>query len=176
MPIKLSQVVSLVSGTSVLIVLGSLYTFGALMPYLSSYLYYKGHSVSKDALTVVFTITIVMLNVGMPLGSFLSHRLSNRVISMISVTSLSAVVLITSFMTDFITIIIFYGILNGLAIGLGYIAPVKNAYTHFQDRKGFAAGVCMSGFGFGSVIFNYILVFLINPNNEKIDHDTKHFP
>ena len=117
-----------------------------------------------------------MLNVGMPIGSFLSQRLSNRVISMISVAMLSWVVLISSFMTDFITILIFYGLLNGLSIGVGYISPVKNAYTHFQDRKGFAAGVCMSGFGFGSVIFNYIIVELINPNNEKIDHDTKHFP
>ena len=98
-----------------------------------------------------------MINFGMPIGSFASRYFSNRVLCIISIICLSAVVFITSFMTTFIGFTIFYGIMNGLSIGFGYISPLKNVYTHFPNRKGFGAGICMSGFGFGSVIFNYII-------------------
>ena len=172
----ISQVTSLVSGVLVLIVLGSLYTFGAITPYISSYLYYQGEDVSTLQTSITFTLAVVMLNVGMPLATFAGRYLSNRIICIISVCCLSGVVLITSFLTNFVLYVLIYGILNGLSIGFGYIAPVKNAYTHFPDRKGFAAGVCMSGFGFGSVIFNYIILELVNPDNVKVDPETHHFP
>lgn len=165
-----SQVNSLVGGISVLIVLGSLYTFGAIIPYISSYLYYKGEDVSSLQLSIVFTLAIIMINFGMPIGSYASQYLSNRVLSIISIISLSAVVFITSYLTTFIMFTLIYGILNGLSIGFGYMSPLKNAYTHFPNRKGFCAGVCMSGFGFGSVIFNYVITELINPDNVQIDH------
>lgn len=172
----LSQIASLISGVLVLIVLGSLYTFGAITPYISSYLYYHGNDISTLQMSITFTLAVIMLNFGMPLASYASRYLSNKIICLISVFCLSGVVLITSFVQSFALYIVFYGIFNGLSIGFGYIAPVKNAYTHFPDRKGFAAGVCMSGFGFGSVIFNYIIVELINPDNVKVDPDTHHFP
>ena len=176
MTIKSSQLVALISGTAVLLVLGSLYTFGAIIPYISSYLYYQGHDVSSLQLSIVFTLAIIMINFGMPLGSIMSKYWSSRIICLVSVTCLSIVVFITSFLTSFIPFVIFYGIMNGLSIGFGYISPIKNAYTHFPNRKGFCAGICMSGFGFGSVIFNYVIIELINPDNVKVDHDTHRFP
>lgn len=40
---------------------------------------------------------------------------------------------------------------------------------------GLCSGVCMMAFGLGSLLFNFILLHLINPNNEK--QDEKHlFP
>ena len=34
----------------------------------------------------------------------------------------------------------------------------------------------MTGFGLGSVIFNYIIVAIANPNNEAVDPITNKFP
>ena len=104
-----------------------------------------------------------MINVGMPVGAYAHGRISNRAICFISTSILSFSTFIASFVTNFILFMIFYGILIGFAIGLGYIAPVRNGYTHFPNRKGFCAGICISGFGFGSILFNYIIVLLINP-------------
>lgn len=127
-------------------------------------------------MTIVFTAAIIMLNVGMPFGFIASKRLSDRLISFLSVMLLSAVVFISSFITTFFLFVLFYGLFNGFSIGFGYVAPLRNSYTHFPRNKGFAAGVCMSGFGFGSVIFNYIIVELVNPDNVKVDKATGFFP
>ena len=40
---KFEKILALTSATVIMITLGSLYTFGAIIPYLSSYLYYQGH-------------------------------------------------------------------------------------------------------------------------------------
>lgn len=163
------------AGTIVLIVLGSLYTFGSLTPYIYSYLYYQGSEVSLVALSILFTIAIIMVNVGMSLGNLLSSRLTNQVICAIAVACVATSVFISSFMTSFVGFILFYGILYGLSIGIGYLAPVKNAYLHLPARKGLCAGICMSGFGFGSVIFNQVILHLVNPHDMKADSNNR-FP
>ena len=116
-----------------------------------------------------------MINVGMPFGAYAYSRLPNRTICFISTSILSISTFITSYVTNFTLFVIFYGIFIGFAIGFGYLTPVRNGYTHYPDRKGFCAGICISGFGLGSILFNYIIVELINPDNKKIDHETHYF-
>ena len=70
--------VSLVAGTVVLIVLGSLYTFGSLTPYIYSYLYYQGSEVSLVTLSILFIIAIIIANVGISLNNFLNPHMSNQ--------------------------------------------------------------------------------------------------
>lgn len=92
-------------------------------------------------------------------------NISNRKLCSAAVVGVAASVFISSFMESFIGYVFFYGITYGLSIGFGYFPPVKNAYLHLPNRKGLCSGVCMSGFGLGSAIFNYVILALVNPNN-----------
>ena len=175
MGFKKNEVVALVSGTVVLVVLGSLYTFGSLTPYIYSYLYYQHSEVSLVALSVLFTTAIIMINVGMALSTSFLQRFSNQRVCVFSIVCVSLAVFVSSFMTTFAGFVVFYGVIYGASIGIGYLAPVKNAYSHLPSRKGLCAGVCMSGFGFGSFIFNQIIVQLVNPNDMKADSNNR-FP
>lgn len=168
--------VALASGTLLLIVLGSLYTFGTITPYISSYLYYHNDETSSTALSILFTLAVILINVGQVLSSYLQSRLSNRLQCMLSIILLSATIFASSYMVSFIGYIFFYGVLYGLAIGIGYLVPIKNGYLHLPNRKGLVAGVCMTGFGLGSVIFNYIIIYTINPDDKHLDPVTNKFP
>lgn len=176
MKIRRDEFLALASGLLVEIVLGSLYTFGAITPYIYSYLYYCGGEVSLVALSILFTTAIIMMNVGMVFSTWLSKWITNQITCGISVILVGGSVFIASYMKSFAGFVIFYGIVYGLSIGIGYLPPVKNAYLHLPHRKGLCAGICMTGFGLGSVIFNQIIVMLINPNDVKADSTTKHFP
>ena len=98
MSIKLDQLRTLISATIIMITLGSLYTFGAIIPYLSSYLYYQGHETSQTTLSIVYTMAVVMMNVGMFINAYLTRCLSNKAICGISLLLLALSILITSFM------------------------------------------------------------------------------
>ena len=45
-----------------------------------------------------------------------------------------------------------YGVLGGIGLGLGYIAPVSTLMKWFPDRPGLATGLAIMGFGGGALI------------------------
>ncbi|QHS24381.1 OFA family MFS transporter [Virgibacillus sp. MSP4-1] len=47
---------------------------------------------------------------------------------------------------------LFYGIIGGIGLGIGYIAPVSTLVKWFPDRRGLATGLAIMGFGFASLI------------------------
>ena len=108
-------------------------------------------------------------------NAFLTH-VSNRILCIGAIIGMSLSVLAASFMQTFAGFVIFYGICYGLSIGIGYFPPLKNCYLHLPRRKGLCAGICMSGFGLSSAIFNYIILELINPENIPLNQTTKKYP
>ena len=48
--------------------------------------------------------------------------------------------------------ILTYGLLSGIGLGIGYIAPVSTLVKWFPDRRGLATGMAVLGFGTGALI------------------------
>lgn len=48
--------------------------------------------------------------------------------------------------------ILSYGLLSGIGLGIGYIAPVSTLVKWFPDRRGLATGMAVLGFGAGALI------------------------
>lgn len=56
---------------------------------------------------------------------------------------------------------VFYGVLGGIGLGVGYIAPVSTLVKWFPDRRGLATGLAIMGFGFAALISSPIMQNLI---------------
>jgi OFA family oxalate/formate antiporter-like MFS transporter len=54
-----------------------------------------------------------------------------------------------------------YGVLGGIGLGVGYIAPVSTLVKWFPDRRGMATGMAIMGFGFAAAISSPIMEYLI---------------
>lgn len=50
-----------------------------------------------------------------------------------------------------------YGVIGGIGLGIGYIAPVSTLVKWFPDRKGLATGLAIMGFGFSALIFGPLM-------------------
>lgn len=59
-----------------------------------------------------------------------------------------------------ILIIVFYGVIMGIGLGLGYLSPVKTLMLWFKDNKGLATGLAVAGFGMAKMIFTPIIELL----------------
>lgn len=55
-----------------------------------------------------------------------------------------------------------YGVLGGIGLGLGYIAPVSTLMKWFPDRPGMATGMAIMGFGGGAMIGSPLGVHLMD--------------
>lgn len=55
-------------------------------------------------------------------------------------------------------VLIFYGVIMGIGLGVGYLTPVKNLMLWFA--KGLATGIAVAGFGLAKAIAGSISVIL----------------
>ncbi len=55
-----------------------------------------------------------------------------------------------------------YGIIGGIALGIGYISPVSTLIKWFPDRPGMATGMAIMGFGGGAFIASPLSVYLMS--------------
>ena len=52
---------------------------------------------------------------------------------------------------DMLPLYLGYGVLGGMGLGVGHIAPVPTLVRYFLDRRGPATGLAIMGFGFGAL-------------------------
>lgn len=55
----------------------------------------------------------------------------------------------------------FYGMVGGIGLGVGYITPVSTLVKWFPDKRGFATGLAIMGFGFASLIAGPVMQLLV---------------
>ncbi len=55
-----------------------------------------------------------------------------------------------------------YGVIGGIALGIGYISPVSTLIKWFPDRPGMATGMAIMGFGGGAFIASPLSVWLMS--------------
>ncbi|RXZ79375.1 MFS transporter [Paenibacillaceae bacterium] len=54
-----------------------------------------------------------------------------------------------------------YGVVGGIGLGIGYIAPVSTLVKWFPDRRGLATGMAVLGFGAGALICSPVVARLV---------------
>lgn len=61
-----------------------------------------------------------------------------------------------------IGIFLFYGVIMGIGLGVGYLTPVKTLMLWFSDNKGLATGISIMGFGLAKAIASPIMNYLVS--------------
>ncbi|HEX4683134.1 MAG TPA: OFA family MFS transporter [Gemmatimonadaceae bacterium] len=64
-------------------------------------------------------------------------------------------------MHSFWLVLLGYGVLGGIGLGLGYISPVSTLIKWFPDRPGMATGLAIMGFGGGAMIASPLSTMLM---------------
>ena len=55
---------------------------------------------------------------------------------------------------------LFYGVIGGIGLGVGYITPVSTLVKYFPKNRGFATGMAIMGFGFAALIAGPVMQHL----------------
>lgn len=69
---------------------------------------------------------------------------------------------IATAMESLLLLYLSYGVIGGIGLGIGYIAPVSTLVKWFPDRRGLATGLAIMGFGFAAMITGPLAAALID--------------
>ena len=163
---KLQIVLILLSGFSIYFLIGSIYTFGNIQPYLVSYVRKKSHpsDLRYTESTFLFSSQYAVYGLGVAVGSLTEKKLGIR-LSLIIGGIMSSSGLLLSFIFvrfSFWLLVISFGAMYSVGIGMVYAPTLICTMKWVPNKTGIAVGLVMSGVGVSSLMFSAIQTGLIN--------------
>ncbi|MCP2165093.1 OFA family MFS transporter [Goodfellowiella coeruleoviolacea] len=135
---------------SVHLAIGQAYAWSVFKPPLEGALDLTG---TQSALP--FQLGIVMLGLSAAFAGTLVERNGPRWAMFVSAVCFSTGFLVSALGVatgQFWLVVLGYGGIGGVGLGIGYISPVSTLIKWFPDRPGMATGIAIMGFGGGALI------------------------
>lgn len=147
------------------LVIGSLYQWGIINIYVTSYFKILDPSVTLESNAVAFPLMMFCYGLTMRIGIHLAE-ITHPIIVMSSVTVLFSIsVFVSSYMSAIWVFLFFYGILFGLFTGMVFMIPVVECNKYFPGMKMYVNGIILAGTGWGSVVFSQFSYAYLNPHH-----------
>ncbi len=115
----------------------------------------EGNPAAGTLTALPFTLGIVMLGVSAAVFGTAVDRNGPRWAMFISTVCFSTGFLVSAlgvWLGQYWLVIVGYGLIGGIGLGIGYISPVSTLIKWFPDRPGMATGLAIMGFGGGALI------------------------
>ncbi len=112
----------------------------------------------------VFSTAIVFLGLSAAAFGRWVERVGPRKAMFASAVSFASGFLVAALgvaLHQFALVLLGYGVLGGIGLGLGYISPVSTLIKWFPDRPGMATGMAIMGFGGGAMIASPLATILM---------------
>ncbi|STD04622.1 Inner membrane protein yhjX [Dermatophilus congolensis] len=152
----------LAGGILVQLALGAIYawsTFGKALQAGPSAMH-----LSAVQAALPFELALGMIFIGTFVGGRIQDARGPRIVAVVGVVLYAIGIIISSFATtpgDLWLLLIGYGLISGLGLGMAYIVPIALLQKWFPDKAGLITGLAVAGFGFGAVITSPVAQMLI---------------
>jgi len=103
----------------------------------------------------VFTLAIIMLGLSAAVGGRLTVAIGARATAFIATVLFCSGMAVAGLAIEAENAVLLYasyGIVSGIGLGLGYVAPIQLLVDWFPDRRGLATGLAITGFGGGAIL------------------------
>ncbi|CAF0937012.1 unnamed protein product [Brachionus calyciflorus] len=173
-PDKYRKWSTLLGGFLIHLSIGSILTFGNMIPYITSYLrVYGKHNIRYSqtiwiATAYNFAFALSSLFSGV-LVSHLNFKIKFNILIGIVLSTLGTCLTYLTIQYSFLLTVLTYGILFGIGSGFSYVGPLSIAMKWFPKNNGFSNSIILFGYGTSSIIFDQIQTMYINPNNLSPD-------
>jgi MFS family permease len=108
-----------------------------------------------SSMAIIFEVAIVFLGLSAAVFGAWLERVGPRKAMFASACCFGGGFLVSAIgvqVHSFALVVLGYGVLGGIGLGLGYISPVSTLIKWFPDRPGMATGMAIMGFGGGALI------------------------
>lgn len=152
------------AGLGINLALGVLYSWSVIAKTLTKPLAEGGWGWTSGAASLPYAIACGVFAVAMVFAGRAQDRFGPRIVATIGGTLCGVGMIVSSFATpeSALPVILGFGVLTGIGIGLGYAAATPAAVKWFPpSRKGFVTGIVVAGFGLASVYIAPLTTWLL---------------
>ena len=142
---------ALVGGGLMNIALGTYYAWSVYVPALE-----KEFGWSRTQTSFVATIDMVMLASSFLVAGMLQNRIGPRAVATIGGLLYSSGLFLASYTHSLTTLYLTWGVMVGIGLGFGYLAPITVGSKWFPNHRGLVNGLAIGIFAAGSGIFGPI--------------------
>ncbi|RZT87736.1 MFS-type transporter involved in bile tolerance (Atg22 family) [Pseudonocardia sediminis] len=145
---------------SIHLAIGQAYAWSAFKAPLEA-----GLDVSGVASALPFTLGIIMLGLSAALFGTKVDANGPRWAMVVATSCFVAGFLISGvglYLGQFWLVVVGYGFVGGIGLGIGYISPVSTLIKWFPDRPGLSTGIAIMGFGGGALIASPLTASLLS--------------
>ena len=144
-----------IMGTVLQLSLGTVYTWSFFQkPIMAAYGW------SNVQVMWIFSIAICFLGLSAAVGGVLLPKYGPRKLATTGALLYGTGYLLSAFAMSIGNLPLFYlffGVIGGIGLGLGYVTPVATASKWFPDKQGFVTGMVVMGFGLGALIMSKVI-------------------
>ena len=128
---------------------------------------------SKSQAVLPFEAAIGTIFIGSLIGGRIQDRVGPRPVALGGVVLYSVGIMLASFThakDQLWLLVVTYGVMGGIGLGLAYITPIAMLVKWFPDRRGLITGIAVGGFGFGAVITSPVATAMLRntPNKTSV--------
>ena len=129
-------------GLIIFMCMGTIYSWSVFRKPLESVF-----EISATLSGMPYMLFLVFYALSMPVAGGFIDKLGPRVITIIGGLVISLGWFLSSFATNIYFLMLTYGVLAGVGVGIAYGAPMAVAAKWFPEKKGLAVGLTLGGFG-----------------------------
>lgn len=156
-----------VSAVLIHLSIGSIYAYSVYQTPLQAL-----HGWSNSEVTLAFSAGLFVLGLTAASMGWFVEKYGPRLSGLISAVIFGAGIVGAGVSVQVVSLPLFiatFGVLGGVGLGIGYIAPVSTLVAWFPDKRGLATGMAVMGFGGGALVTGpaakYLMTRLSSPSH-----------
>jgi Sugar phosphate permease len=143
--------------------IGSMYAWSVFAAPMAKYLsQVTGATLTAGTLAIVFTVTNSVGPITMITGGRINDTFGPKKVIFVGGILFGGGMILSGFANGLGMLVLAYGIVTGLGIGMVYGCTISNSIKFFPDKRGFVGGITTACYGFSSVIVPPIANILIS--------------
>lgn len=139
--------------------------WGSVNIYFLSYFHSKQNNVDQQTNSIILISVIIPLSIALVFTTHLCEKLGNQFI----IQSCSFIFFLSQFVIylkfTLITFIVFQLTIPVICLSVSLVPTISLVWSHFIQKKSIVTAVNLAFLGLGSIMWNTIFIFQINPNN-----------
>lgn len=143
--------------------IGSMYAWSVFAAPMAKHLStITGLGLTAGTLAIVFTVTNSVGPITMITGGKINDTFGPKKVIFVGGLLFGGGMILSGFANSLGMLVLAYGIITGLGIGMVYGCTISNSIKFFPDKRGFVGGITTACYGFSSVIVPPVANKLIN--------------
>jgi MFS family permease len=143
--------------------LGSIYAWSVFSSSMTEYFNNTLHlNIGPGDMAIVYTIANSVGPITMISGGWFNDRLGPKKVIALGGIMFGGGMIISGFATSISFLIISYGLIAGLGLGMAYGATISTGVKYFPDKRGLIGGITTAVYGMSSVILPPVVTIIVN--------------